>query len=444
VPHLVVEKGPDKGLSVEIPDGAAVVRIGRGSACALRLHDTLASRVHCAIESKDRRFYVRDASSRNGTFLNGRRIVLCELALGDQILVGETLVTFQAEPATVDPLVGKDIDGYRIIELIGKGGMGKVYKALQLSLDRIVALKILSKQYANNTAFIERFRREARALAKLNHPNVVPVYDVGECSGLHYFSMEYMPGGSVAQRISGGRRLPPHIALRMVLDAAQGLAYAEAKGVVHRDIKPENMMLDAAENVKLCDLGIAQTIEEGPWKNAGKGVFGSPHYMAPEQARGEHTDHRADIYALGASFYRIVTGSTLFKAPSAREIVLKQINEQPAPVASLAHGIHPGYAGIIEKMIEKDLSLRYQSARDVVDDLRRLQHRTHDVRPSPAATDLRRRKPRRAARFSIFVILALLAGVLLGIGFIALRHYAPGLFGQAPGSSAVDRPGGGT
>jgi len=424
LPSLVVEEGKDKGLSFELkPDHALL--IGRDASCDVHLSDTLASRHHCWVEYRSPKYFIRDAGSRNGTFLNGRRVGESELQAGDQVLIGETILAFQAEAPSVDPLVGREVAGYKILALLGKGGMGRVYKATQLSLDRLVAIKILSKQYANNDAFIERFRREAVSLAKLSHPNVVSVYDVGESEGSHYFSMEFMPNGSIAQQISHGRKLQPERALRMMIDVANGLTYAEEKGVVHRDIKPENMMLDASDSVKICDLGIAHTIGEGPWQNTSKGVFGSPHYIAPEQARNEQTDHRADIYSLGASFYRILSGRTLFTGTSARDLMLKHIHETPVPISQLEPALPSELCRAIDKMLSKNVADRYQSARDVVKDLedvrKKMQEHKSVLADTRAKADRRRRKHRKTVRLLslIFVIIFTIAGYLL------YRYYGP-------------------
>ena len=442
MPSLVVEEGKDKGMSVDLR-GERALLIGRDSTCDMHLSDTLASRHHCWVECREQKFFVKDASSRNGTFLNGRRISEAELQPGDQVLIGETLIAFQAEPASVDPVVGREVGGYRILALLGKGGMGRVYKATQLSLDRLVAIKILSKQYSNNAAFIERFRREAVSLAKLSHPNIVAVYDVGESEGSHYFSMEYMPNGTIAQQISHGRKLPLERALRLMIDVARGLTFAEEKGVVHRDIKPENMMLDSTDCVKICDLGIAHTISEGPWRNTPKGVFGSPHYIAPEQARGETTDHRADIYSLGASFYRVLTGKTLFVGTSARDLILKQINETPGPIAELEPALPPELCRAIEKMIRKDLCERYQSANEVVKDLEEVQRKIQEQRGPVIGISARIKERRKRRRTFAGITGIVLLVALIAAGYLAYRHYGPHIVkmftGEAPEPEGAEK-----
>jgi len=422
LPNLIVEKGKDKGMAVEIKVGQAVT-IGRGSSNSMHLSDMLASRNHCRVEGRQGEFYVIDGGSRNGTFLNGRTVRESRLTPGDQILVGETLITLQTEPPAVDSLIGRNIGGHRILQLLGKGGMGRVYKALQLSLDRIVAIKILSRQYADNTAFIERFKREAMSLAQLNDPNIVAVFDVGESDGFHYFSMEHMTGGSISRKISSGRKLPPERAVRVMIDVARGLMYAEGKGIVHRDIKPENMMLDGQDNVKICDLGIAQSVNETLGRDNQRGVFGSPHYIAPEQARGGAADHRSDIYSLGASFYRIVTGRTIFKGSSARDIILKHIYEEPPPVKQLEPSLPNSLCRVLEKMIRKNPDERCQTAREVVDALEEVERKMRGPRVSHVRIRSKLKSNRATRKRAARLVAAGAAAIILVIVGYLIAEY---------------------
>lgn len=423
MPSLIVEKGIDKGLTAELKEGQTLI-IGRDSASGLHLSDTLASRRHCRIEKRSGKFYVVDPGSRNGTFLNGRRVGEAQLAPGDRILVGETLIAFQAEPAAVEPLIGREIGGYRILQLLGKGGMGRVYKALQLSLDRIVAIKILSKQYADNALFIERFKHEAMALAQLSHPNIVAVYDVGDSQGFYYFSMEYMAGGTIAQRISRGRKLSPEKALKMMIDVARGLTYAEEKGIVHRDIKPENMMLDRHDNVKICDLGIAHSINEAQVPAEPQGVFGSPHYIAPEQAKGAAPDHRSDIYSLGAAFYRILTGRTMFRGASARDIILKHLREEPISPKELEPRLPVSLSRAIEKMTRKNPEERYQNAHLVVAALENIRQRMQGPVISKAGRSRLRADHSRSRRLVNLSVAAIITAVILLAAYLLYCIYA--------------------
>ncbi len=230
-----------------------------------------------------------------------------------------------------------------ILELLGQGGMGAVYKARQRGLDRLVALKILPPAVSGDPAFAERFTREARALARLNHPNVVTVYDFGQAGGLYYFLMEYVDGVNLRQMLRAGQ-LQPAQALQLVPSICEALQYAHDEGVVHRDIKPENVLVDRKGRVKIADFGLAKLLGSEPAGRHLTGpqqVMGTPHYMAPEQVeKPQEVDHRADIYSLGVVFYEMLTGELplgRFARPSQKarvdarldEVVLKSLEKEP-------------------------------------------------------------------------------------------------------------------
>src|SRR5262245_23881489 len=211
-----------------------------------------------------------------------------------------------------------------ILELIGQGGMGAVYKARQPGLNRLVALKILPAAVSGDTGFADRFTREAQLLARLQHPRIVAIHDVGVAGSLHYLLMEYVDGPNLRQ-VQRTERLAPEQALRIVPEICEALQYAHDRGVVHRDIKPENVLLDRDGHVKITDFGIAKMIgpdAETVALTRGVDVIGTPHYMAPEQIeRPLDVDHRADIYSLGVVFYELLTGELplgRFAAPSQR------------------------------------------------------------------------------------------------------------------------------
>ena len=238
---------------------------------------------------------------------------------------------------------------FEIVELLGKGGMGAVYKARQPKLDRYVALKILPTEVGKDPAFAERFMREARTLATLSHSSIVAVYDFGEADGLYYFVMEYVDGTNLRQTIETGGLTPPE-ALAIVPKICDALQFAHDEGVVHRDIKPENVLIDKRGRVKIADFGLAKLLgvdketsaAEKPFTLTGtRQVMGTPHYMAPEQMQGSGTvDHRADIYSLGVVFYEMLTGELpigRFEPPSKKvridvrldEVVLRSLESAP-------------------------------------------------------------------------------------------------------------------
>jgi serine/threonine protein kinase len=247
---------------------------------------------------------------------------------------------FEALPV---PEVAKLFPQLEIKELIGKGGMGAIYKARQPALDRLVALKILPPHRPGGPDFAERFNREARALARLSHPNIVAVHEFGQVNGLHYFLMEFVDGVNLRQ-LERAERMSPREALQIVPQICDALQYAHDEGVVHRDIKPENVLVDRKGRVKIADFGLAKILglEPSTSRLTGEGqVMGTPHYMAPEQIeRPLEVDHRADIYALGVVFYEMLTGELplgKFAAPSRKvqvdvrldEVVLRALEKEP-------------------------------------------------------------------------------------------------------------------
>jgi capsular polysaccharide biosynthesis protein/predicted Ser/Thr protein kinase len=254
-------------------------------------------------------------------------------------------------PSVAD--IAKLFPQLEVLEFVGKGGMGAVYKARQPNLDRLVALKILPPTAAGDPGFAERFNREARALARLNHPNIVAVHDFGQAGALHYLVMEFVDGGNLRQIEQAGR-LTPEQALVIVPQICEALQFAHNEGIVHRDIKPENILLDKKGRVKITDFGIAKMLGRpdagAPLTGAGD-IVGTPHYMAPEQIEKPRTvDHRADIYSLGVVFYEMLTGELplgKFAPPSRKVQIDVRLDE------------------VVLHALEKEPELRYQQASQV-------------------------------------------------------------------------------
>jgi pSer/pThr/pTyr-binding forkhead associated (FHA) protein len=369
LPRLLVEKGPDRGKSVTVIVGAQIVA-GRDKDANLQLSDNMASRRHFLIASKGSIFGLKDLDSANGTLVNGRKAEGAHrLAFGDSIQVGETLISWlpDEQTDTQGGLIGQQIGGYRIEERLGRGAMGTVYKATQLSLGRTVALKVLAQDLVKDEKFCEMFVKEARAAGSLNHPNIIQVYDVGDEGGQYFFSMEFAGKGSVLEELGNKKSIGMPRAVRVIKDACNALDYAERKGLVHRDIKPDNLMVTEDNTVKLGDLGLAMSTQELQAEQ--DGVFGTPHYIAPEQAMGKPIDHRADIYALGATFYRMLTGRTLFTGATVKEILKKQVREPHPPITEHVPDCPQAIARIIDRMLAKNPAERYQHAQEIITDL---------------------------------------------------------------------------
>ena len=275
------------------------------------------------------------------------------------------------EAGPSDPLIGKTLGGYEIVRKLGQGGMGAVYDARQLSLDRHIALKVLPAQLAANKEFIRRFIREALSVAKLNHNNIIQIYDVGKEEDTYYFSMEFVKGRTLDAMIEPEGKMAPETAVGYVIQAARGLEYSHRKNIIHRDIKPENIMINEEGVAKVADLGLAKQVDDKELSVTMSGVaMGTPHYMSPEQASdAKQVDHRADIYSLGCTLYHLVTGKVPYSGESAFEIITKHVNEP----LTLPHVIVPDVpeelSGIVGKMMAKQKEERYQTMADVIEAL---------------------------------------------------------------------------
>ena len=377
MPNLTVERGREKGTTFELKPETPCVAGRDPASVQIVITDPAASRRHFQVAAKDGKWFVTDLGSKNHTYLNAEKLEKpIELTNGDRIQVGETVLSFLAEDiadkSTAQGLNGKEIGGYKILERLGRGGMGTVFKAKQISLNRVVALKVLASKFAKDPKFVEKFVSEARAAGQLNHPNVVQVFDVGQLGGLHFFSMELMEGGCVQDMLSAAPegRLTWQEAMPLIVDAARGLVFAEKRGIIHRDIKPDNLMLTSEQRVKIGDLGLAKKAEEGA---GDKSIFGTPHFIAPEQAQGKELTHSADLYALGATFYRIVTGKTPFAGDTVKEILKKQINEPHQPIPQVVPEFPEDLAAIVDRLMAKKVENRYQSATKLVEDLEAFQ-----------------------------------------------------------------------
>jgi eukaryotic-like serine/threonine-protein kinase len=271
----------------------------------------------------------------------------------------------------VPQLIQQQIPGYQIIEKLGQGAMGTVYKAKQLSMDRMVAIKILQPKMAANKEFLDRFRREARTAAKFSSNNVVQAIDVGSAGNLQYFIMEYVPGKTVREDIDGGKVFGEREAIDIVLQIAQALQHAHRRGLVHRDIKPGNIIITAEGVAKLADLGLARHRADRATITAEKGlVFGTPFYISPEQIEGrEDIDIRADIYSLGATLYHMVTGQPPFHAEKLDEVLDAHLTKDLTPPDHLNTSLSTGLGEVVEFMMAKEPGDRYRTPEELMIDL---------------------------------------------------------------------------
>jgi tRNA A-37 threonylcarbamoyl transferase component Bud32 len=336
------------------------------------------------------------------------------------------------------------VNGFELIEEIGRGGMGVVYKARQVSLDRVVALKFLPRELARDERRLERFLREARAAGKLAHPNIVAAYDVGEAGGHHYIAMEYVDGASAHKQLKEGWPFTESEVIAIGLQMASALKAAHAHGILHRDVKPDNILLDSSGRARLADLGLARLdSEERPDAHLTQDgtALGTPHYMSPEAAKGEPLDTRSDLYSLGASLYTLASGQTPFEGPTTAAILIKVATESPRPLRALAPQLSPALVAVVEKLMQRDPARRFQTAEALIAALEKI--RVGAEAPAPAVVQRPARvRPHRAAGSAAhssplpYVVLGGAAGLVVLV--IALAASGPGA-GPAPRPGAVEK-----
>jgi eukaryotic-like serine/threonine-protein kinase len=330
-------------------DRLGELAVQRGMLTAEQLHEALGE------------FNVRRAA--------GSRLPLGEVLVELELLTRRQLeILFEAQGGKKAPR--QILPGFELIRKLGEGGMGVTYLARQVSMHRLVALKVLRKSLSRSSEFTERFRREARLSGKLNHVNIVQAIDVGEAEGYHYLVMEYVEGKTLKELLPSSGALDEETALHIAMQMARALAYANQSGIVHRDIKPDNILVTADQVAKLCDFGLAKQSEEDSGLTQAGMAMGTPHYISPEQARGEtDIDIRGDIYSLGATLYRVATGATPFSGPTAAVVMTKHLSEQLPWPQDVNPDVSDGVSRVIEKMMAKDRASRYSTPEELIADL---------------------------------------------------------------------------
>jgi serine/threonine protein kinase len=385
---LVLRSADGQVRRWDLAETAQPAVIGRDSDLAtIAVVDTRMSRVHCRILHGADGWMVEDLSSRNGTFVNSAQITRAPLKPGDALKVGDSQFHLEAaeghEPR--DPLVGGKLGGYQIEERLGAGRFGTVYRAMQLNLARPVALKILADRIARDPEVVRQFLIEARRAGSLNHPNLVQVHDVIQVAGRHCMVMELMPGGTVGDRLREDGAQPDGEVRRIMADACAALAFAHDRRLVHRDVKPDNLLIAEDGTYKLADLGIAAPIAADGVAHQER-ILGSPHYVAPEQARGHPIDGRADLYALGATAFHLLAGRPVFEG-RVKDVLAAHCGTAPPDIRRLVPSTPPALAGLIMRLLRKDPSQRPADARAVAHEL--------DLIGKPAV----RRPPRLRRRY---------------------------------------------
>jgi eukaryotic-like serine/threonine-protein kinase len=345
--------------------------------------------------------------------------------------LGDPAFDLAAESA-VDALLGKSLGRYRILSLLGRGGMGEVYRAKDTTLGRDVAIKVLPSGFSIDRDRLRRFEQEARAASALNHPNIITIHEFGQEEGVHFIVSEFIEGETLRRRIGSekapGRRINAAEILEFAIQITGALNAAHEAGIVHRDVKPENVMVRPDGLVKVLDFGLAKLVEgrsydtatdvndasEATTVSGGTGVvMGTVNYMSPEQARGERLDARSDLFSLGVALYEMAAGRSPFARYTAADTIASILEKEPPPLAQFTSEVPETLETIIRKMLSKDREERYQTARELLDDLKRLKRGE-----APAASSTAKKEfptgavsPRGAA-IALAALIAVIAGVV--------------------------------
>jgi tRNA A-37 threonylcarbamoyl transferase component Bud32 len=363
---------------------------------------------------------------------------------GESIYLGDrstTSITRSSGPA-VDRMVGLVVGNCRLLRRLGRGGMGDVYLALHLEYHKSVAVKILAPDVTRNDELLARFRREAEAAARVDHPNIVEVYDIGCDQGFHYIVMGYVDGKSLQDVIDEQKVVAPREAARIAYEIARGLHAVHTDGIIHRDIKPANILLTRKGEIKIVDFGLAFDAEDKSGLTVTGSIMGTPWYLAPEQAEGRRSDTRSDLYSLGIVLYILSTGERPFTGETHMSVLYKQIHEKPRDPRLVNPDVPVEIVEIILRAMEKKPERRFQTADEFCSDLNRYLKGTYIRRQGSSAISdpVRRRKRKSALLTAVFAswIFALI-GAILAAFVVAPRPAAP-----APSvETAVDpcRPG---
>jgi eukaryotic-like serine/threonine-protein kinase len=343
-------------------------------------------------------------------------------------------------------MIGTVLSGrYRLEAKLGSGGMSTVYLARDQTLDRQVAVKVMHREMSEQADQLERFRQEARAVAKLSHPNVVSVIDAGEDGGHPYIVFEYVEGETLKQRITRDGALGPQEAIAYAIEIARGLTVAHARRMVHRDIKPQNILIDAEGRAKLTDFGISRQLEQDGMTATGR-VLGTTDYVAPEQAMGRPVDQRSDIYSLGVVLYEMLVGQVPFQADSQVGVAMKHVNEELPDVQRRRPDVSAAVALVVERSTAKDPAERYQQVGEMIDDLStaleveaaRAGSTTGEATSVLEAVPPPKRKLSSGGRRSWAAVLALLA--IAGIVLLAVQLISSGDLGGGGAAKGKGSP----
>jgi serine/threonine-protein kinase len=299
----------------------------------------------------------------------------------------DTVLPGEGESRSSRDLTGVTLDDFRVEKMLGRGGMGEVYLATQVSLNRPVALKVLKSDFASKPTYLGRLKTEATAVAKLNHPNIVHVYTLGCAGDIHFIAMEYVQGTNLKEYIVKKGALDLALAYSIMRQTGQAIGAAGEIGLIHRDVKPENILMTRKGRVKVADFGLCRDQEaEGMHLTQSGVTMGTPLYMSPEQAQGHAVDHRSDLYSLGVTFYNMLAGVPPFRAETALALALKQVREAPRSMLVHRPDLPPELDRLVLKLMAKSPADRYQSAGEMLADLAKLREVLH-IGSAPTLTE---------------------------------------------------------
>ena len=307
-------------------------------------------------------------------------------------------------------------DRYQLLELLGRGGMGVVFRARELSLDREVALKVLALDPTTSPDAFERFEREAKLAARLDHPNIVPIYAVGQHNSIAYYTMRLVRGGNVEEMIEAQHHLDYNQTIALLRDVAAALDYAHARGVVHRDIKPANIMIADTGHAVVADFGIAKALGSGTGQSTGSGsIIGSPAFMSPEQWRGENVDGKADQYALAIVAYEMLTGTRPYQATKVQEIIKQHLNAEPPDIGTRRPGLNPSVNEAIRRALSKSAADRFPTTSAFVEALAGMGPTGVVAAPATRAPRYQRPPEKKSRAGLVFLLLLIAGGVAAGV-----------------------------
>ncbi|GEM_PF-3381773 len=357
-------------------------------------------------------------------------------------LMGDLEIKKRADEEAVlkdDYFLGKRVKDYLILEIIGRGGMGTVYKARKDD-GQMVAMKILPPLFARDEAKVDRFLKEAASASKLDHPNIVKCYDFGQDGDVHFIAMELVVGKSVGDLIKEKRAVKIEESLRIIKSAARGLAAAHEKGIIHRDMKPDNIMINRNGVIQVADFGLARDVQASSSLSGSGEIVGTPYYISPEQIDCQDVDAKADLYSLGATIYHLITGKRPFEGSTPMEVLLKHMNEKLVPPVDRNPLIPVTVSRLISKMMEKNREFRYQDCEELVSDIDLIEKgETPDIvleeetEPRRKAPVPKIKKPRSKAWW-VLLWFVVIAGAAVGLRFAVLQPLdTTGFFPPDPG-----------